>query len=375
MHEFDLPAAESPDLRSDHAPEPHPISAEDAAPSRQREGLPSHYRMRAERHYVDQLLSPSTAAPVRMIRVAEFPAAEQVGLEPTETLTRSIRMHGVIQPLLVRRKGSAYQVIAGRKRLAAATVAGLDQVPCIVHDVDDDGAARLRTAEGIKGEAAPDLRAVIGARLGDSISEMAGDLSRLQTTLALLAGSSMPFQKTVAIDLLAAQAWRTLWSAQLASLLAAPPAADVRRRPLAAVVDDVLQHFEPECRLSRLRLSARYHGGASLEVDGAMIGFALTGAIIITMSLLDRCVEPTVEVHSHRLGDGGVWLEVVQRHCLIAKEAVAQFSTRAFSAPGSGGLALGAMALAHATAAYGGAAELIATPDPGSSLRLTFPQL
>ena len=254
-----------------------------------------------------------------MIRVTEFPAAEQIGLEPAEALTRSIRMHGVIQPLLVRRMGSAYQVIAGRKRLAAATDAGLDQVPCIVHDVDDDGAARLRTAESVKGEAAPDLRAVIGARLGDSISEMAADLSRLQTTLALLAGSSMPFQKTVAIDLLAAQAWRTLWSAQLASLLAAPPAADVRRRPLAAVVDDVLQHFEPECRLSRLRLSARYHGGASLEVDGAMIGFALTGAIIITMSLLDRCVEPTVEVHSHRLGDGGVWLEVVQRHCLIAK--------------------------------------------------------
>jgi hypothetical protein len=331
--------------------------------------------MRAERHYVDQLLSPSTAAPVRMIRVTEFPTAQQIALEPAEALTRSIRLHGVIQPLLVRRKGSAYQVIAGRKRLAAATVAGLDQVPCIVHDVDDDGAARLRTAEGIKGDATPDLRAVIGARLGDSISEMAADLSRLQTTLALLAGSSMPFQKTVAIDLLAAQAWRTLWSAQLASLLAAPAAADVRRRPLAAVVDDVLQHFEPECRLSRLRLSARYHGGASVEVDGAMIGFALTGAIIITMSLLDRCVEPTVEVHVHRLGDEGVWLEVVQRHCLIAKEAVAQFSARAFSAPGSGGLALGAMALAHATAAYGGAAELIATPDAGSSLRLTFPQL
>jgi hypothetical protein len=38
-------------------------------------------------------------------------------------------------------------------------------------------------------------------------------------------------------------------------------------------------------------------------------------------------------------------------------------------------MALGAMALAHATAAYGGAAELVATPDPGSSLRITFPRL
>lgn len=376
MHEFDLPAAESPDLRSDHAPEPRPISAEDAAPSRQREGLPSHYRMRAERHYVDQLLSPSTAAPVRMIRVAEFSKAEQVGLEAAEPLTRSIRMHGVIQPLLVRRIGSAYQVIAGRKRLAAATVAGLDQVPCIVHDVDDDGAARLRTAENVRGEAPPNLRAIVAAKHAASISETAAELSRLQATLALLQEPTTPLQKHVAFDLLAAQAWRALWSARLAAVLAAAPNPHARRRPLAAVVDEVLLRFAPECRLSHLRLSAKYHGGASAEVDDALIGFALTGAIILTISLLDQSAEPALEVHGHRLGDHGVRLEVVQHQSLVPKETVAQFSNRAFSAPAaSGSVALGVIALAHATAAFGGAAELVVTADPGSSLHLTFPQL
>jgi hypothetical protein len=375
VHEFDLPAAESPDRRSD----PPPVSsaaAQNAAPPQQREGLPTHYRMRAERHYVDQLLSPSTAAPVRMIRVSEFEDVEQAGPGQADALTRSIRMHGVIQPLLVRRMGAAHQIIAGRKRLAAAIAAGLEQVPCIVHDVDDDGAARLRTAESVRGEAAPDLRAIVAAKLAGSISETAAELSRLQATLALLQEPSTPLQKHIAFDLLTAQAWRALWSAKLATVLAGAPNPYVRRRPLAAVVDDVLRRFEPECRLSRLRLSARYHGGAAVEVDDALIGFALTGAIIMTIALLDQGAEPTMEVHSHGLGDQGVRLEVVQHHSLVPKETVAQFSSRAFSAPAApGSIALGAIALAHATAAYGGAAELVVTADPGSSLHLTFPQL
>jgi hypothetical protein len=376
VHEFDLPAAESPDRHPDPPPASNAAAQKSITPPQQREGLPSHYRMRAERHYVDQLMSPSTAAPVRMIRVSEFANAEQTGLGQADTLARSIRMHGVLQPLLVRRMGAAYLTIAGRKRLAAAIAAGLEQVPCIVHDVDDEGAARLRTAEGLRGEATPDLRAIVAAKLAGTIAETAADLSRLQTSLALLQEGATPLQKQVGIDLLAAQAWRALWSAKLAAVLAAAPAADVRRRPLAAVVDDVLRRFAPECRLSRLHLSARYHGGASVDVDDALIGFALTGAIIMTISLLDPSAEPALEVHSHRLGDEGIWLEVVQRHSLVAKETVAQFSSRALSAPAApGSIALGAIALAHATAAYGGAAELVVTSEPGSSLHLTFPQL
>jgi hypothetical protein len=376
VHEFDLPAAESSDRHPDPPPVSNAAAQKAATPPQQREGLPSHYRMRAERHYVDQLLSPSTAAPVRMIRVSEFADTEHIGSGQADILTKSIRMHGVIQPLLVRKMGTGYQIIAGKKRLAAAIVAGLEQVPCIVHDVDDDGAARLRTAEGVRGEAPPDLRAIVAAKLAGGISETVAELSRLQGALALLQEPSSPLQKHVAIDLVAAQAWRTLWSAKLAAVLAAGPAPDVRRRPLAAVVDDVIRRFEPECRLSRLRLSARYHGGASAEVDDALIGFALTGAIIMTISLLDKGVDPALEVHCHRLGDAGISLEVVQHHSMVSRETVMQFSNQAFSAPAApGSIALGAIALAHATATYGGAAQLVVTSDPGSSLHLTFPQL
>ena len=52
-------------------------------------------------------------------------------------LTESIRQHGVIQPLSVRRVGGSYELIAGERRLRAAQNAGLGEVPCIVMTMDD----------------------------------------------------------------------------------------------------------------------------------------------------------------------------------------------------------------------------------------------
>ncbi|MCU1381407.1 MAG: parB 1 [Acidobacteria bacterium] len=375
MDEFDLPESDSPALPPPHLSDGDLAAHADAQPARAREGLPTQYRMRAERHYVDQLMSPSTAAPIRMVRVAAFPAAEHVRVRHGDTLSQSIRVHGVVQPLLVRKAGAIYHVIAGKRRLAAAIAAGLEQIPCIVHDVDEEGAAGLRTAESVRGDGTPDRRRFVGAKLANSIQEIIADLSRVQTTLALLRAPSKPFQKAVALDLIAVQTWRTLWSAKLATLLAGGKADEVRRAPVAAVVDEVLHGFEPECRLSRLRLNAFYQGAAAVVVDQGLVGFALIGAIIVTLSLLDESAERTIEIHCDQHGDDGVRLEVVQRHSAISADTVAQFSSLAFAAAGSDTVALGAVGLAHATAAYGGAAELMALPDSGSSLRLTFTRM
>ena len=377
MPEFDRPETDSPQLRPERLSDSDLAVDGDVQPPRMREGLPSQYRMRAERHYVDQLLSSSTAAPVRMVRVAAFPAAERPRIRDADTLSQSIREHGVLQPLLVRKVGTSYTVIAGKRRLAAAITAGLEQVPCLVYDVDDEAAARLRTAESVHGDVPPDLRALVGAKLADSIQEIAADLAGVQTTLALLRAPSKPFQKAVALDWLAAQTWRTLWLATLAAQLAGGKSHEMRRAPLAAVIDHVLRGFEPECRLSRLRISAVYDGVGSIVVDEAMVALALTGAIIVTLSLLDQRVDGAIEIHTDRLATTGFQIEVIQRQSAVSPETAAQFSNQAFSAPGSSGsLALGAIGLAHATAAYGGAAEMLpaTTPEPGSSLRLTFTQ-
>ena len=52
-------------------------------------------------------------------------------------LASSIRQHGILQPLSVRRVGTGYELVAGERRLRAAMLAGLTEVPCIVMQMDD----------------------------------------------------------------------------------------------------------------------------------------------------------------------------------------------------------------------------------------------
>lgn len=59
---------------------------------------------------------------------------QEAGLEE---LADSIRQHGILQPLSVRRVGTAYELIAGERRLRAAKLAGLENVPCIVMSMDE----------------------------------------------------------------------------------------------------------------------------------------------------------------------------------------------------------------------------------------------
>ena len=60
-------------------------------------------------------------------------------------LAESIRRHGILQPLSVRRLGTTYELIAGERRLRAGIQAGLTEIPCIVMNMDDreSGAAAL----------------------------------------------------------------------------------------------------------------------------------------------------------------------------------------------------------------------------------------
>ena len=57
--------------------------------------------------------------------------------EPLQELAQSIRQHGILQPLSVRRVGLGYELIAGERRLRAARVAGLTEIPCILMNMDD----------------------------------------------------------------------------------------------------------------------------------------------------------------------------------------------------------------------------------------------
>ena len=69
-----------------------------------------------------------------------------------EGLADSIRTHGVVQPLLVRRQGDRFELIAGERRWRAARLAGLTKVPIVVKDVPDRDLLEIALIENIQRE-------------------------------------------------------------------------------------------------------------------------------------------------------------------------------------------------------------------------------
>ena len=70
--------------------------------------------------------------------------------EALDELTESIRSHGVLQPLSVRRAGNQYELIAGERRLRAAVAAGLTDVPCILMRMDDQESGMTALVENLQ---------------------------------------------------------------------------------------------------------------------------------------------------------------------------------------------------------------------------------
>ena len=65
-------------------------------------------------------------------------------------LSESIQEHGVLQPLLVRKHGNGYEIIAGERRFQASKLAGLEELPVIIKDVDDEQMLALALIENLQ---------------------------------------------------------------------------------------------------------------------------------------------------------------------------------------------------------------------------------
>ena len=71
--------------------------------------------------------------------------------ESLEELARSIRVSGIVQPLVVRRIGNRFQLIAGERRWRAAQRAGLRHMPVVVRELDDLAAIEIAIIENVQG--------------------------------------------------------------------------------------------------------------------------------------------------------------------------------------------------------------------------------
>lgn len=87
------------------------------------------------------LLEPNPDQPRTIFRDAKI-----------EELAASIRANGIVQPILARKQGERYQIIAGERRWRAAQRAGLDKVPVVVRDIPDERVLELSLIENIQRE-------------------------------------------------------------------------------------------------------------------------------------------------------------------------------------------------------------------------------
>src|SRR5687768_4257631 len=88
-----------------------------------------------------------------------------------ESLAESIRSHGVVQPLLVRRRDSGFELIAGERRWRAAKLAGLTRVPVVVKEVPDESLLEIALIENIQRE---DLNPIEEAQAYKKLIETVG---------------------------------------------------------------------------------------------------------------------------------------------------------------------------------------------------------
>ncbi len=86
-------------------------------------------------------------------------------------LAESIKANGVVQPVLVRRRGGRFELIAGERRLRAARIAGLRSIPAVVREVPDEKLLEIALVENIQRE---DLNAIEEAQAYKSLLENVG---------------------------------------------------------------------------------------------------------------------------------------------------------------------------------------------------------
>ncbi|MCM8795594.1 MAG: ParB/RepB/Spo0J family partition protein [Candidatus Omnitrophica bacterium] len=84
------------------------------------------------------------------IKPNPFQPRENFSAEDIAELAQSIKEKGLIQPLIVRRRGDFYELIAGERRLRAALSLGLKEVPVIIKSVEDEDALELSLIENIQ---------------------------------------------------------------------------------------------------------------------------------------------------------------------------------------------------------------------------------
>jgi ParB family transcriptional regulator, chromosome partitioning protein len=137
-------------------------------------GLPERVQMRHDAHYVETLAAGAGTPVGRMIPIEQIdpnPDQPRQAMGDLSELIASVREKGLIEPIVVRQRGTRFQIIAGERRYHAAGQAGLQELPAVIRDVDDTEMLELALVENIQRK---DLTAFEEAEALTSLAQRCG---------------------------------------------------------------------------------------------------------------------------------------------------------------------------------------------------------
>jgi ParB family chromosome partitioning protein len=154
-------------------------------------GLPETVRMRHDEHYVEALASSAGTPIGRMVAIDQIdpnPNQPRQVMGDLSELMASIAEKGIIEPIVVRQRGTRFQIIAGERRYQAAIQVGLREIPIVIREVDDTEIIEIALVENLQRkdltafEEAEALHA-LAARCDYTHEDMARRLGKSRTSI------------------------------------------------------------------------------------------------------------------------------------------------------------------------------------------------
>ena len=321
---------------------------------------------------------------MRLVPVARIDSADLPADATVTSLATSIVELGIVQPLLVRPHNGRFRLIAGRRRLAAARQAGLTEVPCLVHTVNETRALQLAGADNLRSPqgasslsmpaSPPDVQGNIDTHSAAMMGELQDAVASLQSCLPLLARGAST-REQVALKLLTVESERAAWVIRARRYLAAT--LPVAHTPVngATLLEQVKRQagMAMTLRGGALRVEA-VRGAPVLHGDRTLLTTALVGVAQALFALGELVQDPRVVVRLSGPGGGGpTVLAITQPSAVLSDVARARFFEAGWSErPGGSSAELAILLARHAASLHGARLEVSSAAGAGTAVTMTF---
>jgi hypothetical protein len=368
-------------------------------PKPEREGLPAAFKMRRERHYVEQLMGDAPLRTVREIPIDEIepptdlPTAggsDEISGEDLASLRTSIEELGILQPLLVSQipnaaDGHRLAIIAGVNRYRVARQLGMRTVPCLVCETSAHTIEALREAATRRAiaPAPPELPMPVPSEQSRDTAPAAGlreVTARLAFVSAVMPALDVagydPLRWNILTDLMKVEMERARSTAAAVEWLSSSDARPVRETvDGAAMIDAVLEAVGPEARLQGIKLDIESTlSGYCLSVDRTMMVRALIGLVQSVLALSPAGSTLRIDATGTSVRPAAI-ISVTQRDCEISDGAAERFFDAGFAEHPSG--LSGALVLAgvtHVARLHGGRVHARAHETQGCTVTFVVPK-